>query len=328
MSDTLDPSRFGPTPTLTGPQAAAAAGLEYEVSQRIWRALGFPDMEEDVIFFRDDDVEALRAIVAVTKQGIGLEDVVVVARVYGTALSAVADAEAHLFRHRLVKPLASQGASAKEIEDALVPTVEWLLSTSAGLLDHVHRRRLAVAVEGVTVTDAGDTSQELAIGFVDLVGFTTLSGSLAPEELGYLVGTFEDVSLESSAEHGVRLVKMIGDAVMLMSPRPRDLLETARSIVRTARDHDVLPPARAGLDHGPTTPLAGDYFGQPVNTAARITSFARSDTVVVSETFLEATEPQPPAKKIGTRRLKGIGNVRLFKIDLDDHAEVASQDGS
>ena len=52
-----------------------------------------------------------------------------------------------------------------------------------------------------------------------------------------------------------------------------------------------------------------------MNVAARITAFARPDSVVVSQEFLDALgDREVEARRIGTRSLKGVGRVRLFKI--------------
>ena len=53
--------------------------------------------------------------------------------------------------------------------------------------------------------------------FADLVEFTRLGEEIAPEELGLVAGRLEEMAT-AVAEPPVRLVKTIGDAVMLVSP--------------------------------------------------------------------------------------------------------------
>src|ERR1700726_3927632 len=63
-------------------------------------------------------------------------------------------------------------------------------------------------------------SREVTICFADLVGFTRLGEEVAPEELGALAGRLEDLAQEL-VEPPVKLVKTIGDAVMLSSGEPQ-----------------------------------------------------------------------------------------------------------
>jgi adenylate cyclase len=55
-----------------------------------------------------------------------------------------------------------------------------------------------------------DGMVSMAVGFVDLVGFTTRSGSMSAKELGALVSKFETLALDTVSLLGGRLVKFIG----------------------------------------------------------------------------------------------------------------------
>ena len=314
-AETIDPYRFRPEPIHTGPEAAAKAQMDYETSKRIWRALGFPDIDESVVEFDDKDVEALAALKGLLDGGIGLEELMSVARVYGQALSRMADAETRLFRKHFIDPLLADGVPIEQVVEKLDQVIPALLDLTGVPLEVGHRRHLAMAAQTLSLVGNEDATEELAVGFVDLVGFTQLSGDLGVDELGSVVTRFEELATTRCADLGVKMVKMIGDAVMFVSPEPVDVLETALAIVRDAQGDPVLPGARGGLARGPTLPVAGDYFGRPVNLAARLTAFARPETVVASKDFVEALpEGYASVGSIGTRRLKGIGNVRLYKI--------------
>ena len=78
------------------------------------------------------------------------------------------------------------------------------------------------------------------------------------------------------AEPPVRLVKMIGDAAMLVSSDAAATLEAALKLIDAAdAEGDEFPFLRAGLAFGPTVTQAGDYYGRAVNLASRITGVAR-----------------------------------------------------
>lgn len=315
MGRALDPYKFRATPTFTGPEAAARAGIDYEDARRIWRSLGLPEVAPDVVNFDDADVEALQAVSRIGERGIPFDDLVRATRAYGRALSAVADAEARIFSRNVVEPLLAEGADAGDIEDRLAPLVEWLLAVSGRLLDHAHRRHLGIAIQSLTLGGTDHATEEIAVAFVDMSGFSRASDELGAEELGQLVERFETVAIERAAEAGVRVVKVIGDAVMLVSSEPRQLVRAVQEIIEEAeRDEGVLS-ARAGADFGNATPLLGDYFGRPVNVAARITGFARPGTVVGSEDLLRAVgDGDVVVSRIGSQKLKGVGRVHLFKF--------------
>lgn len=326
---TIDPYRFRPTPEYTGPQIAAAAGMDYEMSRRIWRALGFPDLDETVVEFDDRDIEALTALQGILSTGIPFEEVLSVVRVYGQALSRMADAETRIFRKHFLEPLVQQGVEQESIAGQVEQVVAGLLDATGVALEVGHRRHLGMAAETLSLVGAEGATEELAVGFVDLVGFTRLSDDLDVDDLGGLVTRFEDIAITRCSDLGVKMVKVIGDAVMFVSPEPVDVLETGLAIVRDADDDSVLPDARGGLATGPTLPVAGDYFGRPVNLAARLTSLARPSTVVVTQEFRDALpDGYASVRSLGPRRLKGLGHVRLFKVRATESEAGATEDGS
>lgn len=294
---------------------AARAGIDYELARRIWRSLGLPNVPADEVYFDDADADALEAVTRIAARGIPMSDVVRVTRAYGRALSVVADAEARVFARNVVQPLLENGREAGDVEERVAPLVQWLLAVSARLLDHAHRRHLRIAIDGLTITEDERVAEDAAVGFIDMSGFSRASDRLDPDELADLVERFESLAIERAADAGVRVVKVIGDAVMLVSPRARQLVDAIRQTILDAERDDALLSVRAGADFGRVTPITGDYFGRPVNVASRITGFARPGALVGSEELLhELDDDQVEVSRIGSRKLKGVGSVRLYKF--------------
>ena len=314
--EALDPYRFRPSPTLSGEEVAAKAGVDFEFAQRVNRALGFPDAEPSQVLFDERDAQVLANVKALLDLGIPLQDLISVARVYGQSLSAIADAETRLFNDHLVAPLVAEGMGVRELEERLEPVVERQLDMLGDALDYGHRRHLAMALQNVTVTRGGreNATDQAAVAFVDLVDFSRLADELHGTELGSLVDRFEDEVVEATTAPGVRIVKMIGDAAMITSNDPEQALAAALDIVDRVERDERLPQARAGVDFGDVVFLAGDLFGRTVNVAARLVAFARPGTTVVSRELLEAVGDDVETSKIGTHRLKGVGRVSLFKV--------------
>lgn len=311
----LDPQRFRPEPIYTGPQIADAAGLELEMCRRLVRALGLPDAPDDDVEFDDRDLGVLKTIRLLLEQGYSERDMITVARTYGQSISRIGFAEARLFRQTFVDPLVEQGLDAPEIHEKVGEVVPELLDLLDEMLSTVHRRHLAVALQQVTGADSTGPTAVLSAGFVDLVGFSRLSNDLESDDLEDLVASFETMAIERCVDAGAQVVKVLGDAVMFVASSADAAVAAALAIVTGADADADLPQARAGLDHGEVHPLGGDYFGRPVNIAARLTNFARPGTVVVSSDLIESLASERDTSRIGRTRLKGVGSILAYKIN-------------
>jgi adenylate cyclase len=265
--------------------------------------------------FDEEDVAVMKGLKAILEQGFGEEDVIQVARTYGYGMSRVAQAEVRLFSKNFIEPLRAGGMSDEQVTEKLQRMVPRLLEQLNEQVAHVHRRHLAIALQQVTSTDTGGSTETLAAGFVDLVGFSRIARDLEGDDLGELVSRFETLALERSVEKGVHVVKMIGDAVMFVSPDPEAAVGAAVAVVNAVAEDSGLPEARAGVDIGDAVSVGGDFFGRPVNIAARLTGFARPGTVVASEALIEALPQPADTSRIGRQRFKGVGQVRAFKVN-------------
>jgi class 3 adenylate cyclase len=75
-----------------------------------------------------------------------------------------------------------------------------------------------------------------------------------------------------------------------------------------------LPPIRAGVHRGPVVAQSGDYYGNTVNLAARITDYARPNEVLVSSSVLPEPIDAVDLEEIGEVTLKGVAQpVRLSR---------------
>lgn len=318
----IDPARFRPEPKYTVVQIAERANLDLGFAHRVIRALGLPIADDDAVEYDDRDLDVAKTLSFLLKSGYNEDDILTVARTYGYALSRLSFAEVRLFKKTFVDPLRRDGASESDVTARLDEAVPQMLDLLDTQMSAIHRRHLAVALQQVSSSLQDGSEELLAAAFVDLVGFTRLSNDLESDDLEDLVSRFETLALDRCVAAGAEVVKVIGDAVMFVGSAEA-AARAALSIVAGAAEDPELPEARAGLDHGPIKPLGGDYFGRPVNVAARLTSFARAGTVVASEDLIEELQ-HVDASSIGRTRLKGVGTVRPYKInaldDLDDDA--------
>ncbi|MEA2448428.1 MAG: adenylate cyclase, partial [Thermoleophilaceae bacterium] len=100
-------------------EVADQTGLEEALVERIWTALGFP--RSDLERLTDEDLQATRYIASVIDAGFPLVAFLQLVRVYGQAVSRIADAEVRLFHLYVHEPLMRDGVPglemAEEMED-------------------------------------------------------------------------------------------------------------------------------------------------------------------------------------------------------------------
>lgn len=300
---------------MTGPEVAERAGMNYDTAQQVWRAIGMARVEDDTVAFSEWDVETLKIIRRIGAIGYPLEDFISSSRLVGRAMSRITDAHTRVMRDRLIEPVLQAGNDPDVAFEQLQPVLEQLLELTAPLLAYAYRRHLAVAVQQLSNEEAGVGSERLAAGFVDLVAFSKLSDDLQEADLSELITHFEQMAMEACIDSGVRLVKIVGDSVMFVTKDPRAALDAARVMVEAVDADDALPAARAGLDYGQVLPRGGDYFGRPVNVAARLTALARPSTILVTQGFLEGLgDTETRVTRLAPRRLKNVGRVAMFRV--------------
>jgi adenylate cyclase len=183
---------------------------------------------------------------------------------------------------------------------------------------HLRERiRQAVTTEAELAAGRVSGADEVTIAFADLVGFTRLGESLEIEQIGDLTGKLFELASDA-ARPPVRLVKMIGDAAMFASTESGPLLEAVMGLVDSAGTEEI-PPLRAGVARGEALGRGGDWYGRPVNLAARITNFARPDSVVVDQVTKESIAKNNGRpfdfSFAGKHRFKGIqGEVPVHRV--------------
>lgn len=308
---------LGGVPTLRGPQAWEAAGATEHLGRTLWRAMGFPDLPDDLVALTDADVEALRhAVDYMARTGADEENVVRFTRLLGQTMSRIADALLSIV-------FDGEGGDNGEVTPA-----EWI-DFSGQLLDdlidhevrYLLRRHLYAGLVRRSVAgpdDGGGISTELAaVGFADVVSFTRLSGQMAESDLADLLEWFEATTSDAITAAGGRVVKLIGDAVLFTF---YDADAAARTALHLSSDFGGdHPELRVGLAHGAVIPRLGDVFGPTVNLASRLVGFARPGTVVADAGMVDALTDRSGvvARPIRPRDLKGIGTTSLFVLRRD-----------
>ena len=142
--------------------------------------------------------------------------------------------------------------------------------------------------------------------FVDMAGFTALTEAQGDEDAADLATMFAEITRAALAP-GDRLVKTIGDAVLITSPNAAAGLTLVERLLTEAASEPRLPTLRAGLHHGDAVERDGDVFGAAVNLAARVAAEAHAAEVLGTEPIAEAArELGIPVVDIGEVALKNV----------------------
>jgi adenylate cyclase len=155
----------------------------------------------------------------------------------------------------------------------------------------------------------------LAVGFADLVGFTELSGRIEPRALAGIVGRFERAAAERAVAAGARVVKSIGDAVMIVGPDPSAVVDVLLGLVDDVAADPALTGMRGAVVAGEVLARDGDYVGPTVNLAARATKEAPPGGVVVNAPVAAALEAAGRAvTALEPRSLRGIDEPVVLSL--------------
>ena len=128
---------------------------------------------------------------------------------------------------------------------------------------------------------------ELTFVMIDLAGFTALTEAHGDEEAANVALAFASLA-ESCAEGADRLVKTMGDAVLLAASEPSAGIALAQRILTSCRERDQFLVTRTGINHGPAVGRGADYFGHTVNLSARLAAHAAPGQVLVTDEIAEA----------------------------------------
>jgi adenylate cyclase len=298
---------MGPTP-YDREDLARLAELDREVLDQWLTAAGAGDEQR---FSEADLREAkqLRAILGV----LPLDAVLRLARLRRIAAGQVALGDVTMIRDELLAPLVSDGADDLTIADGLREVTQLLWPAAGEILVNAQRRNLLRLLRLDTAADisrSGKSQVELGVGFVDLVGYTRLSAQVDPSGLTTVLGAFERRVYEVVDRAEVTTIaKFLGDAAMVVSTDPLELTEVLLEMVQPIPELDEAP-LRGGLAVGAVTVREGDYFGDPVNTAARLTDAARPWTLLADHGLEELLGERFSLKDIRKIKLPGLSKRR------------------
>jgi adenylate cyclase len=328
---------FGPTDTVYGDPGpiedvdlagfADRLGLDEPVLRRLFVALGLPAPEAGAPLRRHDS-EMLSTFVGLWRRLVADDEVLTrAARVYGDGLRRAAEGWIGLFEELVVDPIEGQ-LSASQMEERAIAPGRDVLDLARRMLPWLFERQLEHLTDRVNIESierslalAGirpiQPTEPPAIAFADLAGYTRLTETHGDDAAAGSSATFARLAEEVAARHRGRVVKLLGDGVMLHFAAVPDALRASLDLVDAVAVSPI-PSAHIGVHGGPLIHRDGDYYGRTVNIAARLSAEAGPDEVL---TTVEAAEFVAAStgfrfRPRGEARLKGIdGAVPVVRVE-------------
>lgn len=206
-----------------------------------------------------------------------------------------------------------------------------------------------IAKDGTYELKLGGENRDIAVMFVDIRGFTTLSESLEPEQVVDILNGYLELTTRCIFRHGGTLDKFVGDATMAVFNSPFDTEDYVYKAILTAWDivqggnkiekefverYNKHVGFGVGVNCGPAVvgnigcDFRMDYtaIGDTVNTAARLEANAPRGTVYISKPVRDALGDRITVEEVGEIPLKGKSNG-VFVYTVTGIAGYTSPEG-
>lgn len=293
-----------------------------------WQALGLPVTDRSAVIFTNDDAHALKSILALAEaEQFDHRTLTSLIRSVGHTADRLAlwQAEAlveHLAHNFDLDDVQARREMLRKLPDIIPVLEEQVL--------HAWRRQFAALAGRWSVEFSGERPEHTrgggvlplprAVGFADIVSFTSQTATMRSSELSNFVSNFEASARDVITRAGGRVVKTIGDAVLYIADDVYTGAHVALGLAQAGQSTDDadadVPPVRVSLVWGRVLSRFGDVFGPSVNLAARLTDVADPGEVLV--------DPQTAALLAGDHRfaltgkeerdMQGVGAVAPVRV--------------
>lgn len=314
-------------PQFTLVEVAERLEISPRAVRRFWTGMGFPaieDEENDQVF-TGFDIEMMRRHF----------DKLAAGQLDGNTLNSLVLGQSHM-ADRLVlwqfEALVEFAQSTFEIDDIsarywVIDHLDDYLALLEDQMRYVWRRHMASLLRRSDLELRRRLPERIApeimplqraVGFIDLVAFTSKSRELGSDQLVTLIRDFEFTCRDIIASHGARLVKTLGDAVIFISDDVQTGAKVATELLQQLGRIEGMLPVKASLLWGRVVSSFGDIFGPMVNLASRLVDIAEPGTVLIDRATYTALNESAPSNYLilpfGQRDLPGAGNVEIFEL--------------
>jgi adenylate cyclase len=165
-----------------------------------------------------------------------------------------------------------------------------------------------------------------AIVEADVVGYSRLVAQDERGTLAQFTGHLTELFNPKVKSHHGRVIKTMGDGLLIEFPSVVEALECAVEIQRSMLSRNAsMPPNqrmefRIGINAGDVVTNKGDIFGEGVNIAASIESLADPGGICISARVHEDVQGRVGVEfeDTGEQKLKNMGRaIRVYRVVLD-----------
>ena len=193
--------------------------------------------------------------------------------------------------------------------------------------------------DGIDELKLGGVKKDIAVLFVDIRGFSTMSEKLNPEQVVEILNDYLNLTSTAIFKFGGTLDKFIGDATMAVFNAPLDIEKPVLKAICAALDmlkgamelgeksqkkYGTKVTFGIGINYG--TAIVGNIgasfrmeytaIGDAVNTAQRLESNAKPGQILISESVYEEVKEFAKVTPIGIIPLKGKSEeVSVYQLD-------------
>lgn len=165
---------------------------------------------------------------------------------------------------------------------------------------------------------------ELTIAFVDLTGSVSVFETLGNDRAAKAVTKLTQWIGSMGLEHNGKVVKMLGDGVLLSFTNNRLAVECMSTIQQEHSQRVAQWPNRLklmmqiGMARGQVVQVDGDCFGDAVNVASRLSDLAGPEQILVNDVVIRKLGKgmHVRSRSLGPIRIKGrVEPAEVFRIE-------------
>jgi len=257
------------------------------------------------------------------------------ARIFGDAARRAAEGWVALFGEAIAEPIEANFTTLDDVVTRLLKPAASLSDLSPRLLGWLLERHLE---RGMNDLNIGRIERRLqarglmptptehppAVAFVDVSGYTRLTVARGDDFSARTSVRLGELAEMVMRRHDGRVVKLLGDGVLLVFDSPcvavEAVAELSRLMVRAG-----LPAAHAGIHAGPIVERDGDVYGSTVNIASRIANHAPAGSILVSDSVVETCQQHRGRfEPLGAVPIRGL----IDPMPLNRFRPLAVSDGS
>lgn len=202
---------------------------------------------------------------------------------------------------------------------------------------YVSKQIVDQLLENEELLNLGGQEQEATILFSDIRGFTSMSETMAPNEVVETLNEYFNLMIEIIFKYNGTLDKIIGDALMVIFGAPIAHQSDTENAVKTAiemqekliefnqnRIINLKQPIKIGIGINRGKVISGNIgskqqmnytvIGDSVNLASRLCSVAASDEIIVSETVWKHVKDLKIFKSKKLKPVKVKGKIKPIEI--------------